>query len=500
MVIGPDGGSGAKKQRADEQGDGCEAVGADADPIPLDHSSMLPNDLRYLILTHLPLKYAIRTGALSREWHGLWKRRWSHRDPAEGEVHLRRGAGSRRELHKFEQQRRPLPPMDRFSLVVETGLRSSELRRFMRYAADRRVQDLHVETRKSIKKNENLNFHLPLSSPALVRLSLRRINISNMYYRGAQPFRALEVIQLYLVCINVCFAKMMGLCPSLLTLDLRGCVISCGAQRLFVPPTVRNVTVAECGGYSKLWLRLAPNLRSFRYSGDVRSRPFYLPLQATALADLYIRSANRLEGTSQHNADNLRFAIPKNLPGLNVLTICSNALQVASYSLPMPNDGAPFPTRNLRSLRELQLLMLDMEAVNLADLYVFLKTCRCPNLERIFVQLPAFSHVPVKGPIDEVMEEPSQDGYGFDNLVMVKVMNFNWRPTEVQLLGFLLRRASPLCELLIVSNNAMPLNLSGVPDEDLTLLLDGIDNGKITVRKSDDAEIQPCHSEDFIKF
>lgn len=108
--------------------------------------------------------------------------------------------------------------------------------------------------------------------------------------------------------------------------------------------------------------------------------------------------------------------------------------------------------------------------------------------------------MPVKGPIDEVMEEPSQDGYGFDNLVMMKVMNFNWRPTEVQLLGFLLRRASPLCELLIVSNNAMPLNLSGVPDEDLTLLLDGIDNGKITVRKSDDAEIQPCHSEDFIKF
>jgi hypothetical protein len=53
----------------------------------------------------------------------------------------------------------------------------------------------------------------------------------------------------------------------------------------------------------------------------------------------------------------------------------------------MPNDGAPFPTRNLRSLRELQLLMLDMEAVNLADLFVFLKTCRCPNLERIFVQV-----------------------------------------------------------------------------------------------------------------
>jgi hypothetical protein len=35
--------------------------------------------------------------------------------------------------------------------------------------------------------------------------------------------------------------------------------------------------------------------------------------------------------------------------------------------------------------------MFEMEAANLADLYLFLKTCQCPNLERLFVQVNAFN-------------------------------------------------------------------------------------------------------------
>ncbi|CAD6335744.1 unnamed protein product [Miscanthus lutarioriparius] len=385
-------GIGAKKQRVDEQGDGSEAVGAD--PIPVDRISALPDDLRRRILTHLALKEAIRTGALARGWRDLW-------DRGSVEVCLRSRNDPRRELGALEQEPPPRLRMDRFSLVAETSwLKSSELKRFIRYAADCRVEDLHVETRKSSKNK--LNFHLPLSSRTLVCLSLRRISISNMYYRGARPFRALEAIRLYSVSIKVGFTTMMELCPSLVTLDLRGCDIRCdircdrGTRLLLVPRTVKSVTVAECDGYSKMWLMLARNLRSFRYSGDVCRGLFYLPWEGSVLADLYIRSTNLL---------------------------------VASYSL--PSNGVTLPSRNLNSLRELQLLMLDMEAVNLADLYVFPKTCRCPNLERLFVQLPSFSNEPVEGPIDEVREEPPQDG--FDDLVMVKVMNFNWRPTEVQL-------------------------------------------------------------------
>jgi hypothetical protein len=42
---------------------------------------------------------------------------------------------------------------------------------------------------------------------------------------------------------------------------------------------------------------------------------------------------------------------------------------------------------NLHGLRELHLLMFEMEEANLADIYVFLKTCKCHNLERLFVQV-----------------------------------------------------------------------------------------------------------------
>jgi len=58
-----------------------------------------------------------------------------------------------------------------------------------------------------------------------------------------------------------------------------------------------------------------------------------------------------------------------------------------------PDDGANglLPNINLHNLRELQLIMLRMEASNLADLYVFFKTFQCPNLERLFVQVNTFN-------------------------------------------------------------------------------------------------------------
>ena len=105
--------------------------------------------------------------------------------------------------------------------------------------------------------------------------------------------------------------------------------------------------------------------------------------------------------------------------------------------------------------------------------------------------------MPKKGSVDEVREEPPQDG--LENLVMVKVTNFNWCCIEVQLVSFLLRKASSLWKLLIVSPNVTPLDLPGVPEADVLLLIEPLASGKIVFREFDDGATEPYHSEVFTK-
>lgn len=98
---------------------------------------------------------------------------------------------------------------------------------------------------------------------------------------------------------------------------------------------------------------------------------------------------------------------------------------------------------------------------------------------------------------DEVRQEPPENG--LDNLVMVKIMNFNWHHSEVQLVNFLLRKASSLHKLLIVSPNVTPLDLPGVQEEELLFFKEALADGKIMLSESDDVATQPYHSEVFIK-
>ncbi|XP_066374334.1 putative FBD-associated F-box protein At5g53635 isoform X2 [Miscanthus floridulus] len=249
----------------------------------MDRISALPDELRQRILTHLPLKDAIRTGALARGWLDLWKGRWAHR--ASLEVHLCSRNDPRRELDALAREPRPRCRLDRFSLIVDMSkLKSSELQGFLDYAAECGVEDLHVETRNATAE-EKLNFHLPLSSPSLAWLSLRRIRVSSMHVKGARPFHALEVIRLHSVHIGeMVFSKMMSLCPGLLTLDLRDC--SCHGFYLYAIPTnLRSISVTECLGFICLNVKRLPSLRSFRYSGDFLEDPFRLPRKSFLTSD-----------------------------------------------------------------------------------------------------------------------------------------------------------------------------------------------------------------------
>lgn len=111
-------------------------------------------------------------------------------------------------------------------------------------------------------------------------------------------------------------------------------------------------------------------------------------------------------------------------------------------------------------------------------------------------QLPAISDEPyMENFFDEVKEVPPEDG--LESLTLMKIMNFSWDRIEVQLVSFLLRRASSLHTLLVVSPKGSPLKRPRFAVEDLLIRERASANAQIILRASDDAATKPFHSEDF---
>jgi hypothetical protein len=99
--------------------------------------------------------------------------------------------------------------------------------------------------------------------------------------------------------------------------------------------------------------------------------------------------------------------------------------------------------------------------------------------------------------LEEARKEPSEED--LCNLRIVKIMNFSWCRFEVQLVCFLLRTASSLHKLLLVSFHVALQNVPGIQQADLLLLQEALANGKIILRESDAAATQPFHSEAFLE-
>ncbi|KQK04446.1 putative FBD-associated F-box protein At1g61330 isoform X1 [Brachypodium distachyon] len=500
LALVPDGDAGARIPREDEEGNQADSTAGATTRATRDPLSDLPDDLRLKILTLLPLKSAIHSSVLSKVRPRVWESHSQDREcPHPFFLHYDLVAGtfpSPEQLLELLQLRRG-NHLHRFSLVVDrSGVSALCFKRILERVADCAVEDLHIELRSTSAKMK-IAFHFPKSSRTLVRLSLRDINVSHVHYKNAQVFSNLEVIHLYAVRINDdVLCKMAALCPVLRILDLCYCDRLSDVSRLFERTNLmRTLTVAECAGVRVLDVRPVFGLRSFRYSGSFLW-PFYLP-RSVAFTDLYIcYNVVMPPHVSGQWFDNTL----SNTSELTVLTICSNALQAVSSLTDAGVQTGIAKVGNFQKLKELQLIMFEMKAVNLADIYAFLKNCHCPILKSLFVQLPTVrSDMPLVDAHNDVIEEPPEDV--LENLKVVKVMNFSCHHIAVQLVLFLLRKAKSLHKLLLVAPDTNQLNVSDIPDiqqADRLLLNGSLANGKLVLERCSTAP-RPLHSEVFAK-
>ncbi|CAN6215881.1 unnamed protein product [Urochloa humidicola] len=401
----PLGASCSKKRRTGGGGDQIEEAAAAEEE---DCISALPEDLRLRILSLLPLNSAIRTGALSSPWRALWARRWPAPPAPSLDLHHRPTDDPDQLLKSLE--RRGRRHLDRFAITFHFGdyrspkphryLDDQDIHRCLDYAVACDVEDLHIDIADHwLSIGSSLSF--PLGFSHLVRLSLLRVgSVSFNYSLGSGAFPALEIIHLHSA-HSVDLNDLVSASPRLRTLDLRYCKFLDDEGVIYVSPArghLRSLTVAECNRISGIHAGRASGLRSLHLSSSLF--PTYNIPSTAPLEDLYIC----LRG---HNYNPMKQWIKElpNLTNLTVLTICSIALRRV-YAL--ARFGSPTcltKLRSLPSLRELQLLMFEMDSTNLAHIYMFLRTCRCPQLERIFVQLPTSSHDTFVGNSSEVVEE-----------------------------------------------------------------------------------------------
>ncbi|KQK18517.1 uncharacterized protein LOC104582199 [Brachypodium distachyon] len=472
------------------------------------------DDLMLEILTLLPLKSAIRTAAVSKEWSRVWK------------LHLQEGGGAHPFVRRYHLvariepspkqllellERRAGRRLHRFSLIVETSVMAAScFNSCLDQVAKCAVEDLHVELRNRTARNKFV-FHFRWTSRFLARLSLRRTNVSQSVDYRTTVFSNLEVIRLYEVGIDDgVLIKMVSSCPVLRTPDLFYCNRLSDLTWFFLEKNLRTLTVVECAQVRELdvwpFFEQDCSIRSFRYRGPFLWI-FYLPRLAVVFNDLCICYNDAIPpDVCSEWFDNTLF----NTSELTVLTICSNTLQVVSYLTDAGVHAELAKVANFQKLKELQLITFEMKAVNLADIYAFLNNCHCPILESLFVQLPTeksydvieelpedvLENLPLLDAHNDVIEELPENVV--ENLKVVKITNSSSDPIAVLLVLFLLRKANSLSELLLVAPNGQ-LNVFDIPDIQQAdrLLLDGaLASGKLVLKLENTAPY-PLHSDVF---
>ncbi|PKA53551.1 Putative FBD-associated F-box protein [Apostasia shenzhenica] len=473
----------------------------------VDRLTELPDVLRLRILSLLPLKFAIRTGALSSRWRDFWRYRWPQ--PSIIDITAPPSLSQSQVVSAvedfFSRRGRGRGRIDVLQIIFSPSPRHvSDLKRWLDYAAACSVSDLHLDlsppnhfsdssrrrrARAAAAASPILNFNC--ESPTLTRLSLRGFHLTSPppSFKKLANLEILNLCEVYLSYASL--RRILANCPLLRALSIRRCP---DLKKVVVPSSalrLTRLTVVDCRKASEV-LVTNLGLRSFRFSGPLLKN--YHIESAAALEDVYISSGGAVPAMPR--GDLVR-PLGK-LANLKVLTLCSLALeQIGALSA-----RAEVGFRWLPNLVELQLLMVMMTESNLSDIYTFFKLCPSPKLEKVFVELPMNAcDSSMKTYLEVPKEEPPKGG--FNNLKVVKMSGFKGHLHETELAGFLLNNAG------ILEHFVVTVSLEHIEGEcenhkrdllqyltmQLSMLPKTSAKADIILTESDDLQFRPVHSQ-----
>lgn len=262
-----------------------------------------------------------------------------------------------------------------------------------------------------------------LNAESLTLLSLKYCD-----FEIPSDFKNLRFLEtLSLKCVNITddmIVDVIDSCPFLEKLEMRQCLELRSIKISREDLRLKSLIVVDCCEAYEIDI-FAPNLLSFYFNGGFLRT--YLFRNVSSLSDATVSSAGRDVGLCHTNWAKI---IP-NLAHVKILTLCSRAVQqisVMKESMPMA----------LPNLQVLQLIMELMTETNLSDVYGFFRNCHCPNLEKLFIELPIGGKDPsLKMFLQMSEEEPL--GCDFSNLQTIKmilisnVLGCKWaRPARIE--------------------------------------------------------------------
>nr|CAB3476768.1 unnamed protein product [Digitaria exilis] len=505
-----------------------------------DRLSSLPDDLLHSILRDLPLKYAVRTSALSRRWVSQWLDAlaaspvldFTDRDFARGQPPARAAATVGRCLRLHAEHGAPLDAF-RVALVAlpsgDGGTFGRDVVGWVAAAVARGARELEVDLPPS-QERKNAAPHGDRGSAAFLELpgdlfqignSLERLAFGRLSLR-AVPLPAAGLAGLRSLSLShadvtdEALRVLLANCRALESLSLRCCslltAVSVASERL------RVLELLGCRAVGELRVA-APALESFTLYGNVilsaadwAEEAIAVDFGATpALRDVYLSHMDCC-GYLDFNHDHY-YPFVYYVPYARILTLCSIGLLTPTLSWDDDDDRfdhLPYVQVNMGNasyidmpnLQELQLLMSSLDEEGDADprhperVYYFFHHTSFPVLKRLFIRFPSN---PTNGscsataPIDGEDDEDVEFGYKIvlGQLTFIKAVNFrgtSWR--EWRLVGFLLKRAPVLEQLVLVTVGG-----DGAPGDEQ---LEVIQERALVLRKaSRDARISVCRpSED----